>query len=102
MRAWTGIKRIVKYVYRVKKVAVIVAGWRLNPADWQFDNKFSTLRLIILDPDEAMMIRNNAVDNSQTETGPVFLRRKIGLEQSRAVCGRNTMAIVGNDTGGHL
>ncbi len=76
-----------------KEASVLLSS---DPADREFYNELSSLWLVVLDPDETVMIGNNAVDNRQPEAGPRFLGGKIGLEEPGAVFRGNSVSAVGN------
>ena len=107
--AWRGNTGIVNKVYIVNIVCfttgtsdVLFPQLVSYPADRQLDNEFRSLWLVVLDPDESVMIGNDAVDYRQPESRSRFLGRKIRFEQPGPVFCRDTMAGVGNYAGSHL
>ena len=48
----------------------------------EFNNKPGSLGNIVLNPDKTIVIRNDGVDNGQSQTGPLVLAGRGGIELS--------------------
>ena len=62
----------------------------------QLNDKFSAVGDVILNTDNAVVIRNYGTDDGKAQTHARFFGRKIGLEQAGFIFIGNSRAIIGH------
>ena len=72
---------------------------RPSAADWEFKDKLGASGLVVLYPDEAVVIGDYGVDDGETETGTGLLCGEVWLEEAWSVVRRYAVTGVRDGAG---